>query len=1357
MERWILAALLSIVCLAGPANAEDPYVPPALEEWRNWVLHGQEWRECPSGFDAYSSNRDSRYCAWPGVLELDVTDTGAEFRQTWAVGGDITAVPLPGSIGEWPEDVAIDGRPALVLSSDELPFVELSAGTYTISGRFRWDSRPGELEISSRVGLIELTIDGERVLAPDIEGEFLFLGERAVAETARDEISTDVYRLAIDGMPSRLVTLLRLNVAGGLREADFGPFLPEGYVPERLDSQLPARFEANGQLRVQVRPGEWTVQLTARATGTRDTFAPLVGGANLPDVEILSFQSDPHRRVAVPSGLVPVDPGQAGVPGPWRSFPAYRVGPGDVLTLEERSRGIVDSQNELSLGRRLWLDFDGRGMTAVDSIGGTMRRDWRLDMQRPFLLESARVNGENVLVTAGSTDERRGVEVRQPALNMQTVARLDRNGAIPVTGWDTRFSNVKIDLNLPAGRRLVAAPGADVAAGAWLGRWQLLDIFLLLVITAASWRLFGSAVGVVAFAALGLSFHETGAPAWLWLNLLAAVALLRVAPPGRLRSILRTYFYLGLAGLALALVPFIADQFRYALYPQLEIGRVSPGVMQAWDRAPGAVSVDAVQKSVSEIAAGQAQELEEMVVTGARVSPRVSAPAPRRFERYAPNALVQAGPGMPGWQWQRYTLRWDGPVEAGQTVRLIVAPPWLVSAWRILAALLTALFAVWFVAEALRRQWTLPGGIKLGASPAMLAVIVAAPLFVSTPGTASAELPDPQMLEQLRQRLTEPPDCEPRCAEFVAARIEIDPSSLRIEMDVHASVDVAIPVPGFGGDWRPQRILVDGDPVRGVNRDEETLIVFVPAGQHEVRLDGELPDKSSIKVEFPEEPRVVEVTARGWSVVGVVDRRLVTGNVQFDRVRDSGARADAGETWQASRFPTFVTVTRRLELGLEWRIVTTVRRVAPASGALELGVPLVDGESVMSEELNIDGRTARVAMAPGVDQVAWASSLETTSEMRLEAGDGSQWVDTWEVAAGSIWHVEFDGVPESIDRREVPGARVASFHPRPGEVLTLSANRPEAVAGATTAIDEVRLNATIGRRLVESTLTFNYRATRGDQRAITLPPKAEITTVTIDGNTEPLLPVDGILTIPIRPGSHSVTVGFRQAQEHGVVSRAPELDLGSPASNVHVTLGVSGDRWLLLTSGPTLGPAVLYWPQLVVLIGLAFILGRIPWTPLRSRHWLLLGLGFSTFAWPVFALVVAWLLVTGSRERWKPALGRLRYNGLQIVHATLTVIALAAIVGSLPFGLLGTPDMHVVGNGSWAGELRWFADLVDGVTPDALFVSLPLWAYKALILAWALWLTFALIAWLPWVWRTFVGDGLWRGKDYDKLAEDAGD
>ncbi len=1356
MTRLALPILASF--FVAPAVAEDPYVPPALEEWRDWVLHGEEWRDCPVRFDGQVQTRGAFFCAWPKQLSLAVGDDGAEFSQVWTIGGDVTHVPLPGGAALWPERVTVDGRPALVLEKNGEPVVEMAPGQHTVAGRILWASRPGELRVPSTIGLVDLRIDGQRILNPELEGGLLFLGEDRPDRVSEDAVNASVYRLLSDGSPSRLTTELRIRVSGGLREESFGPLLPEGFVPEYLGGGLPARFEADGRLSVQVRPGEWTLRLRARAEGTVNEVGARPGGVNMPAAEILSFQTNDSLRVVVPGGLPPVDPAQADVPPDWQGFPAFRLGGGEALVLEERSRGVVDSENALSLTRRLWLDFDGSGLTARDVISGEMRKDWRLDMRNPFILESASVNGERVLVTEGEDADLRGVEIRQRRVALEAVARIAEEGQIPVTGWDSRFNGVTVTLELPPGRRLIAAPGTDQAVGAWLGRWQLLDMFLLLVITAATWRLFGRAIGITAFTALFLTFHEAGAPSWLWLNLLAAAALLRVAPAGRLQQATKGYFYLGLLALLVVLIPYAADQLRYALFPQLAFGP-QPQVLQFAREVPAARRMDqsgvfdmpqapetaarALEKVASDRAASA---VEEVVVNGAQLLQRAPASdLSRSFERYAPNALVQAGPGLPDWQWQRYTLRWSGPVEAGQAYSLVIAPPWLMSVWRILSVLLMALLAARFVAEALQKSLKLPAGLRVGRGNAVGLAILA--LLIAIPaGSARADIPNAALLEELRSRLTEPPECLPRCAEFVAARVNVEADRLTIEIDVHASIDAVVPLPGGDGDWVPRRIDVDGEPAIGINRQANHLLVFVARGQHSIRMSGELPSRSSINVPFPEAPRVIDVTAEGWAAAGVVDRRLVTGSLQLDRIAED-ADGEAGEAWVSSRFPVFVSVERRLELGLDWRVYTQVSRVAPSEGALEVAIPLLAGESVLTEAVDVQDGIARVAMPPGEHRIAWVSGIEPDPEVTLVAGDGTTWQETWLIAAGSIWHVEFSGVPESVTQTNVPGARVAAFHPRPGESLQIRASRPGAAAGSTTAIDAVRYETSTGRRLVEAQLAFDYRATRGEQHAIRLPADAEVTTVSIDGRTDPLRPVDGVLTVPILPGAHTVTVGFRLPEDQGMLTRAPVIDIGAPASNISSTMNVSPDRWLIATSGPLLGPAVLYWPELLVLAGLALLLGRISWTPLRSRHWLLLALGFSTFNWPVLALVAAWLIFCGAREHWPLELNRARYNSLQVVHAALTVLALIAVVVSLPVGLLGYPDMHVIGNGSSTTQLQWFVDQVPGALPRTGFLSLPLWSYKALILVWALWLTFALLAWLPWVWRTFARDGLWQPRD----------
>ena len=94
-----------------------------------------------------------------------------------------------------------------------------------------------------------------------------------------------------------------------------------------------------------------------------------------------------------------------------------------------------------------------------------------------------------------------------------TQATLPRAGSsLPALGWAHGFDSAEVTLTLPPGRRLVAVGGVDYSDGDWLSRWDLVDMFLWLVLAAGAFHLFGRRWGVVALIALALAFHEAAAP-----------------------------------------------------------------------------------------------------------------------------------------------------------------------------------------------------------------------------------------------------------------------------------------------------------------------------------------------------------------------------------------------------------------------------------------------------------------------------------------------------------------------------------------------------------------------------------------------------------------------------------------------------------------------------------------------------------------------------------------------------------------------------------------------------------------------------------------------------------------------------
>jgi hypothetical protein len=228
------------------------------------------------------------------------------------------------------------------------------------------------------------------------------------------------------------------------------------------------------------------------------------------------------------------------------------------------------------------------------------------------------------------------------------------------------------------------------------------------------------------------------------------------------------------------------------------------------------------------------------------------------------------------------------------------------------------------------------------------------------------------------------------------------------------------------------------------------------------------------------------------------------------------------------------------------------------------------------------------------------------------------------------------------------------------------------------------------------------------------------------------------------PGQHSVAVEFSGGDGIGVVSRPPQLDLGVEGTNVNTTLTLPRDRWILFAWGKGVGPAILYWGELAVFIVIALALGRLRRTPLRTRDWLLLGLGLSTFSWWVLIVFAAWLFLLDRRpavrieKRWQ-------FNAAQVLLAVFSIAALGVLVSAIPYGLLGEPDMGVI-NG-YGGSMAWFMDRTAPQLPQPFVLSVSIWFYKLAMLLWALWLSFALLRWLPWAWRQYAVEGVWRAKE----------
>jgi hypothetical protein len=1389
MQRFQRAGFIALVFFCSIV-ARSQEIPPSLREWQGWVLHGEEFRRCP--FTASADVRSGEpigagefRCVWPERLTLTVDPRGGTFSQRWQVFAG-SWVTLPGNAEHWPRDVRLNGAPAAVVGVDEVPSLRLQPGSYTISGRFEWASRPEALPLAASTAIVDLIVDGARVAQPERPDGSVWLGKRRSAEQAA-AMEVQVYRLLQDEIPAYLVTRIRLNVAGEAREEVLGRVLPEGFTPLSLTGDLPARLERDGSLRVQLRAGSHEVVLAARGMGVAGVLARPAAGERWPREEIWSFAANDALRVAAAEGAEGIDPAQANVPMEWRQYPAFRMDASAKLEVAERSRGLSNADdNRLTMTRALWLDFDHGGFTVVDNIQGVMRRDWRLDMQAPFALQSARQNDDQLLVTKGAKGLA-GIELRQPQLNLTTVARKDSGGgAMPATGWNGRFDKVVGTINLPPGHRLLAALGADAAPYAWWERWGLWNVFGVLLIVGFVYWAAGIVPAAIAALALTLTYQEAPVYIWLWGNLLAALAIARAAPAGKFQRFARAYRTASFVILGIALLPFLWMQVRYALYPQLEPGVATygydagmrernvaglimpeqlnapppPEMMMPMEEpvsAPHAAAAAADAAAATENPYGVESLTKSSTDLGYLNSAQV-------VQRYAAGTVLQAGPGIPAWRYNSYSYYWSGPVQPEDTVRFIYAGPVVLFFWRLIGVIaLGALFA-WLALLSYGRKLPdlrLPGRAATSAllpglfAPALLTLLLSAGQTASADVPAGPLGPAEDLLSELKDRLTSAPVCAPNCAEIVAARVVVAGDRLEVLLEVGALANVAVAMPHASDRWQLDEVTVDSRSALAMARgDDASLWVPLTPGAHTVRLAGRLAAAESLQLAFPQPPRVIDVSARGWTTSGVNDGRLVAGSLELARERDAGRGSTALEA--GAEFPAFVRVDRVFNLDLDWTVDTVVTRIAPQRAALSVEIPLVTGESVLTPGVKVRNQEAAiVGLGSGESRTQWHSGLARAETLEISVPADAARTEVWSFVVNPQWNVSFEGfapvLPENVDAP----SWMFRFMPRPGEKLTLKVTRPKGVKGTTLAIDTVSQVTEVGARATSTTLTFGYRSTQGGRHVIRLPAEARVTAVTFDGQPQQLRPEKGELPLSLAPGTHRMQITWEETRKLRAHTQPSPVDLGTPASNIDMHVSLRDSRWILAAWGPGVGPAVLYWGELVVFIAVAWLLSRWAKSPLRFAEWLLLGLGLSTQSWFVFSLTAAWLIAMRWREGWIPAteFPRWRFNAVQVVLAAFTFATILTLVFSgIRNGLLAEPDMHIAGGGSQYGGYSWFLDHTDGVIEGPSIFSVPMGVYRFLFFVWAGWMAFALVRWLRWAFNAWKENGLWRSEDGDTPA-----
>jgi len=1330
----------SLLISIAAAQVNEPEIPPALRPWKGWVTWNEKGRECPRPYNA----ADAPICFWPSRLNLFVDQAKA----TWTLSVEAfeeTWIPLPGSGEMWPQDVRAGGKPVAVLARDGRPFVQLAAGKHEIAGAFSWHEMPQRVLLPKEVGVLSLSVEGKAIAVPNWDADGNVWLKRLRAEPAeKDLLAARVYRVIEDGVPLWLRTEIELKVSGKSREESLGWILPEGWQLSYVESPLPVAIDPQGRLKARVRAGEWTIAIDAFRTSDITEFKYPKEAQPLVDVELVGWKAQESFRTAEISGIPIIDASQTTFPKKWRELPVYEWKTNTTFKLAEKMRGMGSLRPAgLTINRRFWLDDDGRGLTYRDALNGQMQQIQRLDAVAGEELGAVKIDGEGQLVTANPQTGAAGVEVRNRQLNMEAIGRITPQGDLPATGWNTDADSLHVTLFLPPGWRMLALFGPDRVEGDWLTAWTLLDLFLLLIFSLAVGRLWGVRAGIVALLAFGLAYHELGAPRFTWLFLLMPLALLRVVPEGTARRWVLAWKYLAVIVLALCLVPFLVQQIQTAIYPQLEEPGIPYSQRVYLPRVVLVPEMNMVQYSADVTGS-------EWLSSERGEARKAEPPASRRTGNllYDTTAKIQTGPAEPGWTWNQVECSWTGPVTAAQRMQpILISLFWhrLLTVGRVL--LLVALAGLLLATPGSMRSGR-PRFFRLFSKRAASTAAIIASLLLFE-GSAAAQaperpigpIPDQEMLQTLRERLLKPSAAFPHAAEIASSKLRVAEGRITVETEVHAAVDVAVPLPGRLPTWSPVSIkLDDGQASPPIGRRDGYLWVVVPQGVHKIVVEGLLAETGEWEWTFLLRPRRLVIDAPDWNVTGVRPDGTVETQVFFARKQKA---ADSEAAYDRKEFAPIVAVERQLEVGLVWKVRTTVRRLSSPGKAISLNVPLLEGESVLTSSATVNNRQMEVRLAAGQNELQWESELAVVPSMKLTAAKTDQWVERWQLVASAVWNVESQGLDPIYEPQQQ--TLIPTWQPWPGEEVTLAFTKPQAVSGDTVTVQRVNHTVEVGERQRTTRLQLELQSSLGSDFAILLAADAEITTLSLDGRAIPARREGANLIVPIHPGRQTVDVSWRTPEEMQTVVAAGQVSLPADAANITTLITVPESRWVLWAHGPQRGPAVRFWAILACAVLAGWVLGSISNSPLRRIEWLLLAIGLTQVHVVAALFVVGWLFLLALRGRQNPAtIPGWRFNLNQVGLVLLTFVALIILVVVASRGLLGEPRMFIIGNGSTQTWLQWFQPRAGKELPEPYVVSISVWFYRYAMLFWALWLALALLRWLKWGWQQFTQGGGWK-------------
>lgn len=627
----------------------------------------------------------------------------------------------------------------------------------------------------------------------------------------------------------------------------------------------------------------------------------------------------------------------------------------------------------------------------------------------------------------------------------------------------------------------------------------------------------------------------------------------------------------------------------------------------------------------------------------------------------------------------------------------------------------------------------------------MNTIITSVALLVSLP-VIGQTLPNDFTLNELSTYVNKPIDCQSiACSSLSQMQLEKVNWQTReltfsfiIQSRTLSTIQLPIDLTGLS----VKALRLNGKDWVSATKSGQQLSVVGPEGQHALELTlGFSSDLIAIEI-FGMPKNFLNQDANSTAKIGNRSgNHVLTITNKSENVTPKEQVNTANLLDTLPKKPLFV-VSHNLYLERTWKLRTTVY---PVSGSVvthpvAIEVPLLSGEKILNEGYVVENGKLHL-MATNAP-ISWDSIIPVQSSLKINASSENL-LEQFNVYAKKEWIYSFEG-NNPVSQSTPSGYKSSSqWLLWPQDKLVMQFTHPASLPGATSAVNNYKLMVNSTTNPITYKFNFDYTTSLGGRSYIGLPKDFTVDVVQVNGKLIPSSMENHKIALDLLGNKNHVEIILKSSAPLNGLIKFPELEFDTTVVNKEYTLNTN-NKWLLFAGGANIQPAVLLWGILVSLILFSVILAKLPLTPYGTLTWVLLFLGLSQAGLIGCAIIVGTLLLCGAKKIFLSKgyiENRGVYNGFQVILMVLTAFSIVMVLITLKHGLLNNPEVFISGLNSYQGSLYWYAENNTVSSPWAFF--LPVWVYRILMFAWAMWFAAKSINMLKWIWENLNEGTLW--------------